>query len=57
MQIHLSSQCSRHLVETLERIRYAVYRFKTFTYDPVDHNPGNCELQTNSVSIPRLVRE
>ena len=28
---HLSSQFTRHLVETLNRIRYAVYRFETLT--------------------------
>ena len=56
MQVHLS-KFARHLVETLNRIRYAVYRFETFTYNPVDRGPGKCELQTNSVSIPRRVRE
>jgi hypothetical protein len=50
MQICLSSHFIRHLVETLNRIRYAVYRFETFTYDPVDHDPGKFELQTNSVN-------
>ena len=48
MQIHLSSQFRRHLVETLDRIRYAVCRFEAFTYDPVYCDPGKCELQTNS---------
>ena len=55
-RVHLSSLFTRHLVETLDRIRYAVYRFETFTYDPVDRDPGKCELvQTNSVSILRRV--
>ena len=53
MQVDLSSQFTRHLVETLNRIRYAVYRFEAFTYDLVDCDPGKCELQTNNVSIPR----
>ena len=53
MQVHLSSKFARHLVETLDRIRYVVCRFETFTYDPVDRGPGKCELQANSVSIPR----
>jgi hypothetical protein len=52
MQVYLSSQFTRHLAETLDRICYAVYRFETFTYDPVDRDPGKSELQTNSVSIP-----
>jgi hypothetical protein len=39
----LLSQFSRHLVETLDRIRYAVYRFEAFACDPVDRDPG-CEL-------------
>ena len=55
--VHLSSQFTRHLVETLDSIRYAVYRFETFTYDPVDRDPRKCELQANSVSIPRRVRK
>jgi hypothetical protein len=54
--VHLSSQFTRHLVETLDRIRYAVHRFEAFTYDPVDRDPGKCKLQTNGVSIPRRVR-
>ena len=29
--VHLFSQFTRHLVETLDRIRYAVRRFETFT--------------------------
>jgi hypothetical protein len=57
IQVHLSSKFTRHLVETLDRIRYAVHRFETFTYDPVDRSPGKCELQTNSVSISRRERE
>ena len=55
MQVHLSSQFNRHLVETFDRIRYAVYRFETFTYDPVDRDPGKCELQIIRVPIPRGV--
>ena len=54
---NLSSQFTRHLVETLDRIRYAVRHFETFTNDLVDRGPGKCELRTNSVSIPRQVRE
>jgi hypothetical protein len=50
MQVHLSSQFSRHLAETLDSVRHAVYRFETFAYDPVDRDPGKCELQTNSQS-------
>ena len=50
MRVRLSSQFSHHLVETLDRIRYAVYRFETFTYDLVYRDPGKCELQTNSVN-------
>ena len=57
MQVYLSSQFSRHLVEALDRIRYAVYRFEAFAYDPVDRDPGKCELQTIRVSIPRGVTE
>ena len=57
MHVHLSSQFSRHLVETLDRIRYAVHRFEAFTYDLVDRDPRRFELQTNRVSIPRRVRE
>jgi hypothetical protein len=57
MQVHLSSKFTHHLVETFDRIRYVVYRFKTFTYDPVDRGLGKCELQTNSVSITRRERE
>ena len=44
IQAHLSSQFSRHLVETLDRIRYTVHRFEMFTYDLVDRDPGKCEL-------------
>jgi hypothetical protein len=44
MQVLLSSQFSRHLVETLDRICDAVYRFETFAYGPVDRDPGKCEL-------------
>jgi hypothetical protein len=44
MQIHLSPQFSRHLMETLDRIRHAAYRFEAFTYDPVDRDPGKWEL-------------
>jgi hypothetical protein len=44
MQVRLSSQFSRHLVETLDRICDAVYRFEAFAYDPVDGDPGKCEL-------------
>ena len=55
IQAHLSSQFSRHLVETLDRIRYTVHRFEMFTYDLVDRDPGKCELQTSGVSIPRRV--
>ena len=57
MQVHLSPQFTRHLVETLHRIRYVVHCFETLTYDPVDHNPGKRELQASSGSIPRRVRE
>ena len=57
MQVRLSSHFTRHLVETLDRVHWAVYRFETFTYNPVDNDPGKLELQTNSVSIPRRVRE
>jgi hypothetical protein len=46
MQVHLSSQFSRHLVEAQDRIRYAAYHFEAFTYYPVDRDPGICELQT-----------
>ena len=53
MEAHLS-QFTRHLVETLDCIRYAVYRFETFTYDLVDHNLGKCELQANSVNPARV---
>ena len=49
MQVHLSSHVSSHLVETLDRVRYAVRHFETFTYDLVDRDPGNCKLRTNSV--------
>jgi hypothetical protein len=44
MQVRLSSKFSHHLVETLDRIRYTVYRFEAFAYDPVDRDPGKCEL-------------
>ena len=57
VQVHISSQFSHHLVETLDRIRYAVHRFKTFAYSPVDRDPGKCKLESNSVSIPRRVPE
>jgi hypothetical protein len=57
MQVHLPTQFTRHLVETLDRIRYAVHGFEAFTYDPVDHDPGKFELKTNSESIPRRVRK
>ena len=57
MQVHFFSQFHRHLVETLNGIRYAVHRFETFTYNSVDRGPGKCELQTNSMSIPRRVGE
>ena len=50
MQVHLSSQFSRHLVKTLDRIRRTVYRFEAFTYDAVDRDPGKGELQTNMVN-------
>ena len=46
MQDYLSSRSTRYVVETLDCIRYAVYRFETFTYDSVDRGPGKCELQT-----------
>ena len=49
MQVRLSSQFTRHLVETLDRIRYVVYRFEAFTYDPVDCDPGKCELHRQCV--------
>ena len=39
MQVLLSSHFSYHLVEAPDRIRYAVYRFKAFAYDPVGHDP------------------
>jgi hypothetical protein len=55
MQVYLS-QFSRHLVETLDRIRYAVYRFETFTHDPVDRDPGKCELQTKCVNPTTAAR-
>ena len=57
MQVHLSSQVTRHLVETLDRIRYTVCHLETFTYDLVGRDPRKSELQTNSLSIPQLVRE
>ena len=46
-------------MQTLDCIRYAVYRFELFTYDLVNRDPGKYELQTNnaSVSIPRRLRE
>ena len=50
-QVRLSSQLSRHLVEALDRIRYAVYRFEAFAYDPVGREPRKRELQTISVTI------
>jgi hypothetical protein len=50
-------QFTRHLVETIDRIHYAVYRFETFTYDLVDHDSGKCELQIIRVSIRREVPE
>jgi hypothetical protein len=50
MEIRLSSQFTRHLVVTLDRISYVVHRFEAFTYDLVNRGPGKCELQTNSVS-------
>ena len=43
------------MVETLDRIRDVVHLLQMFTYDLVDHDPGRCELQTISVSIPRRV--
>ena len=54
-QVHLSSQFTRHFVETLDRIRDAVHLFEMFTYDPINGYSGKCELQTISVSIPRRV--
>ena len=57
VQVHLSSQFSRHLMKTLDRIRYAVYGFEAFAYDPVDRDPGKCELQTIRLSFPRGVPE
>ena len=54
-QVYLSSQFSCHVVETLDRIRDAVGLFQIFTYDPVDRDPGKCELQTIRGSIPRRV--
>ena len=57
MRVLLSSQFSRHLVETLDRIRYEVYRFETFTYGPVDRDPGNCELPTNIVNPTTEAKE
>ena len=53
MRVRLSSKFSHHLVETLDRIRYAVYCFETFTHNPVDRGPGKCELQTISVNPTR----
>ena len=52
MQVHLSSQFTRRLVETLDCIRYAVNHFEAFTYDPVDRDPGKRELQTNKCVNP-----
>ena len=49
MQIHFT----RHLVETIDRIRYAVHQFETFTHDLVDRDSGKCELQTISVNPTR----
>ena len=53
--VHLTFQFTRHLVETLDRIRYAIHRFEALTYDLVDRDPGKCELRTNSVN-PTSVR-
>ena len=55
--VHLTFQFTRHLVETLDRIRDAVHRFEAFTYDLVDRDPGKCELRTSSVSIPRVCEQ
>ena len=43
-------QFVRHLVETIDRISYAVHHFEMFTYDPIDRDSGKCELRTISVS-------
>ena len=56
MQVHLSSQFSHHLVKALDGICYAIYRFEAFAYDPVDRDPGKCELQTMSVKPTRVTR-
>ena len=45
-----ASQFIRHLVETLDRIRYAASRFETFTYDLVNGDSWKCELQTNVIN-------
>jgi hypothetical protein len=44
IQVHFPPQFTRHLAETLDRIRYAVDRFEAFTYGPVDCRSGGCEL-------------
>ena len=48
IQVRLFSHFNLHLMETLDRIRYAVYHFEALAYDPVDRDCGKCGLQTNS---------
>lgn len=46
-EVRIPCQFTRHLAETLDRIRYATSCFKTFTQDLIKGVPG---LQTNNVS-------
>ena len=50
MQVRLSSQFSRHLVETIDRIRYAVYPFEMVAESAINREPRGCKLQTKGVS-------
>jgi hypothetical protein len=50
-RVNLPFQFTHHFVETFDCIRYMVDRFQTFTYDPINCDSGNCELQTIRVSI------
>ena len=45
-RIDLPSQFTRHFVETFDCIRYTADHFQTFTYGPINCDPGKCELHT-----------
>ena len=53
MQVRLSSQLTRHLVETLGRIRHAVCHFEMVAESPINRESRGCKLRTNGVSGER----